>query len=84
MTRPYDYEREHHKRKFKNSVVLIFVFLWVLIGVGAYVQAFKCTSELYTGGVARKIAMLLLAGLLGPLWWIFYFPLKGKGYCQLK
>ena len=58
--------------------------IWVLLGVMAYVSAFQCTHEKYTGGEARKIGMLFLAGLLGPFYWFIQPSVRASGYCNLK
>jgi drug/metabolite transporter (DMT)-like permease len=76
----------HDKKndKFKHGWLVGVVLLWIFLGVAAYVTAFNCTSDLYNGGDARKVAMLMLAGLLGPFWFVIYFFVKKNGYCTLK
>lgn len=78
------WEIESQKRKRRNKYVMLFLFIWVVIGIFAYAQAFKCTSDIYSGGDARKIAMFILAGLLGPLWFLVYPFAKKSGYCVRK
>ena len=77
-------DSDEHKRKKHRFWIMIAVFVWIFLGVAAYVTAFNCTSDLYTGGDARKIAMLMLAGLLGPFWFVIYYFTKRTGYCQMK
>jgi hypothetical protein len=76
------------KRKKKGEkvswIVLVFIILWVLIGAWAYVTSFMCTHERYSGSDAQKVGMMLLAGLLGPLWFLILPFVKRDGYCQLK
>jgi drug/metabolite transporter (DMT)-like permease len=72
---------KHKKHRFW---IMLGVFIWIFLGVAAYVTAFNCTSDLYGGGDARKIAMLMLAGLLGPFWFVIYYFTKRSGYCQKK
>ena len=85
--------RQHTARKREDDddkptgyrvAVAVIVFLWILLGAMAYVSAFNCTHERYTGGSARKIGMLILAGVLGPFYWIIQPLVKADGYCQLK
>lgn len=64
--------------------VLVFVILWILIGAWAYVSSFMCTHERYSGSDAQKVGMMLLAGMLGPLWFLILPLVKRDGYCQLK
>jgi hypothetical protein len=84
MSDTHTEQERHRKRKHRNMWVLFLVFIWCFIGIAAYVQAFQCTSDIYGGGDARKIAMLLLAALLGPFWWFVYPAARRGGYCRLK
>lgn len=76
-------EREDHDSTYRRWGLVILV-LWIFLGALAYVSAFNCTHERYTGGTARKIAMMLLAGVLGPFYWLIQPMVKADGYCQLK
>lgn len=75
--------REKEDKKL-SWIVLVFIILWMLIGAWAYVTSFMCTHERYSGSDAQKIGMMLLAGVLGPLWFIILPFVKRDGYCQLK
>lgn len=59
------------------------VVVWVALGVLAHVMAFRCSSSQHQGGDARKVIMFLLAGILGPLWFLVY-ALAGDNYCKMK
>ena len=79
--------RRHTRRKKDEKlswIVLVFIILWILIGAWAYVTSFMCTHERYSGSDAQKIGMMLLAGVLGPLWFLILPFVKRDGYCQLK
>jgi FtsH-binding integral membrane protein len=77
------HHRNRHEQKMTWWVALI-VIAWVFIGAWAYVSSFMCTHERYTGSDAQKIGMMLLAGMLGPLWFLILPFVKKDGYCQLK
>jgi hypothetical protein len=65
-------------------IVIVFMILWILIGAWAYVTSFMCTHERYSGSDAQKIGMMLLAGVLGPLWFLILPLVQRDGYCQLR
>lgn len=78
-------DEKHKKYHMSKGWMLFFVFLWVFLGVAAYVTAFQCTADDLMGGDARKIVMFLLAGLLGPLFFPFYFYVKStSNYCKRR
>ena len=64
--------------------ILLFIILWIVVGAWAYVSSFMCTHERYSGSDAQKVGMMLLAGMLGPLWFLILPLVKRDGYCQLK
>ena len=72
------------KKKKKVSVLwVLFVIVYIIAKVAAYYKAWSCTGDQYTKtGPARKIANMVLAPLLGPLWWVFYWLESKNGYCQ--
>lgn len=83
--RDRDHDRKHHDQDKKMPWwVALFVILWIVIGAWAYVSSFMCTHERYTGSDAEKVGMMLLAGILGPLWFLILPFVKKDGYCQLK
>ena len=65
-------------------ITIIVLFIWLLLGGLAYAYSFNCTSERFSGGEARKIAMFLLALVFGPFWWLILPFAKSEGYCKLK
>lgn len=79
-------DRHKHYKKDQRLAwwVVIIVIAWIVIGAWAYVSSFMCTHERYTGSDAQKIGMMLLAGMLGPLWFLILPFVKKDGYCQLK
>lgn len=82
MSLSLDSDRERRKRRRQVSWwVAIIIILWVVLGISAYVMAFRCTAPQYGGGEARKIGMMFMAGLLGPFWFLLYMFEKKHGYC---
>ena len=79
-----DYNDDRRKRHRRTFWFILVAAVWILLGAMAYVSAFNCTHERYTGGDARKIGMLILAGLLGPFYWIIHPFVRADGYCNLK
>ena len=79
-----DNDNDKHHKKDYSTLYIVIVIVWIVLGVLAYVSAFQCTHEKYTGGDARKISMLLLAGLLGPFYWFIQPSVRASGYCNLK
>ena len=77
----YEDENREWRRKAKWCFVL-FAVIWIAVGIWAYVRAFQCSGPDYKGGEARKVIMFLLAGLLGPLWFLIYPIAAQQGYCQ--
>jgi hypothetical protein len=67
-----------------SFIYMIVLLIWVMLGLMAYISAFQCTHERYTGGDARKIGMLLLAFMLGPFYWFIQPTVRKNGYCNLK
>ena len=76
--------RDDRKNSTGSFLYLIVLLIWVMLGLMAYVSAFQCTHERYTGGDARKIGMLLLAFMLGPFYWLIQPTVRKNGYCNLK
>lgn len=76
----------HHDRTYKKLpwFIVILAILWMLIGAWAYVTSFMCTHERYGGSDAQKVGMMLLAGVLGPLWFLILPFVQRDGYCKLK
>jgi len=69
MTNPDKSEKDNSSRTW---VTLLFITLWISIGIMAYIKAFQCTHASKKGTESRKISMFILAIILGPFWWILY------------
>lgn len=57
--------------------VFLFVIIWFFAGVTGFVASLICLA--YKGSMSDKIIGVLLAFLLGPVYWL-YFGLN-KSYC---
>ena len=85
MNNQNQHKNNDKKNEKKYSWIYLFILtVWVLLGVSAYISAFECTHERYTGGDARKIGMMFLAVLLGPFYWLIQPLVRTNGYCNLK
>jgi hypothetical protein len=61
-----------------STGMMAFVVIWALAGLSALLMSIYCT---YNGGDANQNLMgFMLAILLGPFYWIYYYYAK-KGYC---
>jgi hypothetical protein len=76
--------KDDKEEKKLSWPILLFIILWIVVGAWAYVSSFMCTHERYSGSDAQKVGMMLLAGMLGPLWFLILPLVKRDGYCQLK
>jgi hypothetical protein len=56
----------------------IFVFLWVAVGLAAFVMSIFCFGR--SGTTAQHAIGLLLAIFFGPFYWIYY--LFVANYCR--
>lgn len=81
---PNDPNKNNHQTNDHSPIAVIMIVIWIVLGVMAYVSAFQCTHEKYTGSDARKIGMLILAGVLGPFYWLIQPSVRAGGYCNLK
>jgi hypothetical protein len=62
---------------------LLFLIVWVALGIAAFVQSIVCTESRVEGSDATKVVMFMLACLFGPFWWLFYLVMrKSGGYCR--
>ena len=63
----------------KSSIVLfIFILLWALFGLIAFIMSLICFGR--SGTLLEKIIGLLLAIFFGPLYFIFY--IFNTKYCR--
>ena len=72
---------ENLKHKWYFGVIMI---VWVVLGILSYGYSFMCTGTNYTGSESKKIAMFILALILGPMWWLIVPFVKGPGYCDVR
>jgi hypothetical protein len=71
-------EKENNSLQKYIIVLYIFILLWGLIGLIAFIMSLLCFWK--SGTLMEKIIGLLLAIFLGPLYFIFYF--FSKKYCK--
>jgi len=81
-----NHRRRHHNQSDNKPLpwwAVVLVVLWLFLGALAYVRAFQCTKAKYGASDAEKIGMMLLASLLGPLWFLILPFVRPDGYCQV-
>lgn len=73
-------QQEELTKTQKNTLIVVFVFLilWILSGIAAFIMSIVCFGR--SGTTAQHVIGLLLAFFFGPLYWI-YFGVVGS-YCQ--
>lgn len=59
-------------------IVLIFVTLWIIAGLAAFVMSILCFA--YSGSVIEKIGGFAISILFGPFYWIYYAFMSN--YCK--
>lgn len=64
---------------FLNTYFLIFIVIWVITGVIAFISSLICFG--FYGTISDKIIGIIIAFLLGPIYWL-YFSLN-KDYCTI-
>jgi hypothetical protein len=77
-----DSDKSDKDKKKVSGVVLLFLLIWVALGITAYVKAYRCTASGLDANHSRNIVMFLLAVMLGPFWWILYPIATKNGYCK--
>lgn len=60
--------------------ILIFIFLWTLIGILAFIQSIMCFG--YKGNNYDKTIGLIISAIFGPFYWIFYKV--NTDYCKFR
>lgn len=61
----------------------IIVVIWMILGAIAFVMSFNCIHDRYSGNTSQKIVMFILALIMGPLWFLFYwYENKHENYCN--
>ena len=75
-------EEQQRISKFKNimGAILLFIFLWILLGFIAFVWSIVCFAK--SGTTVDHVIGLLLAIFFGPLYFIYYGV--RKDYCRKK
>jgi len=71
-------EQENNPLSKSLIVLYIFLLLWGLIGLIAFIMSLICFGR--SGTLSEKIIGLLLAIFFGPLYFIFY--IFNKKYCR--
>ena len=62
----------------KGVLFLTFVGLWIIFGVVGFVLSLVCLG--YSGSVGEKILGIIIALVLGPFFFLYYF--SDAGYCK--
>jgi hypothetical protein len=76
----------HHEKKegYANASpglvtpMVIFLLLWAILGVAAFIASLVCFGR--SGTVGEKFLGLLLAFFLGPFYWLYFF--LNTDYCR--
>ena len=63
---------------FAAKMVVLFVILWVLAGITAFIWSLVCFGK--SGTTAQKAIGLLISVFLGPFYWIYFWA--SKDYCR--
>jgi hypothetical protein len=58
-------------------IFVIFLILWVLLGIGAFIASLVCFG--YSGSLTEKILGLVIAFMIGPFYWLYFY--FNKNYC---
>ncbi len=62
------------------SFYIIFIILWAILGISGLIMSMVCFG--YTGSVTEKAIGIIIAMLVGPLYWIYFY--YNKNYCGKK
>jgi len=57
---------------------IVFGVLWVMFGIAGFIMSFICFG--YTGNVGEKLLGVVLAVVLGPWYWLYYY--SSSSYCK--
>jgi hypothetical protein len=58
--------------------VAAFAIVWFVFGFAGFIMSFVCFG--YTGSVGEKLLGLILAIMMGPMYWLYYFV--SPSYCK--
>jgi hypothetical protein len=61
-----------------STFIALIIIAWIIAGLAAHLTALACIGG---SGFWDNIYGLLIAILLGPLYFFYYYFMKNKGYC---
>jgi ABC-type maltose transport system permease subunit len=67
----------HDSNSIVGGIMVLFIFLWVIIGIIAFITSLYCFTR--SGTTTDKFIGLILAFLFGPFYFIFF---SMSGYCS--
>ena len=73
----YDNNDNHEPTSIIGIILISLYFLWVVIGIIAFITSLYCFSR--SGTTAEKVLGLVLAIFFGPFYFIFF---SMSGYCR--
>jgi hypothetical protein len=62
----------------KSILIVTFIGLWLLFGLVGFILSLVCLG--YSGSVGEKILGIVIALVLGPWYFLYYF--SDAGYCK--
>jgi hypothetical protein len=73
-----DEERFENASASPGTGVVLFVLIWAILGVAAFIASLVCFGR--SGTVGEKFLGLILAFFLGPFYWLYFF--LNPDYCR--
>lgn len=64
---------------FDAKWIMIFIIVWALAGITAFIMSLVCLSK--PGTVGSKIIGFILAIFFGPFYWLYYYLIPRGVYC---
>lgn len=61
-----------------STFIALVVIFWIVAGIAAHLTALACIGG---SGFWNNIYGLLIAILFGPIYFIYFWIMKDKGYC---
>jgi len=74
--------RENYSNGAAVGMVTILFLIWAFLGLAAFIMSIVCFGR--DGTMSENIIGLILSIFTGPLYFIYYYIMKPKGYCVLK
>ena len=70
----------------QSSAFGLFVLLWMVAGLVAFIWSITCFFGHKRGTIGENVLGLILALLLGPIWFLFVYAMhqSGSGYCKKR